>query len=74
MTNDISILILTEVAVLSAVDDAEDGAFTVGGAGQEGDVRSVLAGSEAGGVVRVASYVVDYRCEPNICRCVEVGS
>jgi hypothetical protein len=51
MTNDVYVLKLTEVAVLGAVDDAEDSAFAVRSTGQEGDVRGVLASGETGGVV-----------------------
>ena len=51
MTNYVFALNHTEIAVLGAVDEAEDGAFAVGGAGQEGDVGGILAGGETGGVV-----------------------
>ena len=39
------------VCILGAVDNAEDGAFAVGGTRQERDVGGVLAGGEAGCVV-----------------------
>src|SRR6478735_6022165 len=41
-----------EVAVLSAVDEAEDGTLSVGGTSQHGDMGRIVSGSETGRVVR----------------------
>lgn len=56
----------TEVAVLSTVDEAEDGALSIGGTSQHGDMGRIVSGSETGGVVREAGDIVNDGSEPSV--------
>lgn len=61
-----------EVAVLSTVDEAEDGALSIGGTSQHGDMGRIVSGSETGRVVREAGDAVNDGSEPSVEGGVEV--
>lgn len=61
-----------EVAVLSTIDEAEDGAFSIGGTSQHGDMGRIVSGSETGRVVREAGDIVNNGSEPSVEGGVEV--
>jgi hypothetical protein len=63
-----------EVGVLATVNQTEDDTLTIGVTGQERNVRGVVASSEATGIVREASDLVNDGREPGIIRLVKVGS
>lgn len=61
-----------KVAILSAVDEAEDGTLSVGGTSQHGDMGRIVSGSETGRVVREAGDIVNNGSEPSVEGGVEV--
>lgn len=63
-----------KVAVLSAVNKAEDSSLSVGSASQQGNLRSIASSREALGVVGVSSDIIDDGSEPRVEGRVEVGS
>jgi hypothetical protein len=55
-----------EVAVLSAVDEAEDGALSIGGTSQHGNMGRIVASSKTGRVVGEAGDIINDGSEPGV--------